>query len=343
VNHLDASTWHAVLQLAMRERVGPLLFEALPAPGAGHVPESVRAILDHAYRQAERDARGAYHELAGILAAVRARGLEAVVLKGAAMARDTYKDPARRPFTDLDLLVRIEDVDAVHEALSERGYAIAGGAPTAADRAWRHGRGYYDPRGQHLPVDVHWRYFGYPNLLRLDYAGVFSSACETAFDGVPGLIPSAGHLVVATSIYFLRELWYGKAKLRYLRDVAEVVHRHAVDWDQVLRATREEPLVRSPLYLALGAAARLLGARVPAEVEDALRPRRWPRAAESLRARVFRNLLTREHPFEALLQVALMRWLDGDSLAGHARWVKGLIIVPRPLAPSQRRWLRRLS
>jgi hypothetical protein len=222
------------------------------------------------------------------------------------------------------------------------GYVIVGDTPSIADRAWRHGRGYYDPNGVRLPIDVHWRYSGYPNLLRLDHSQVFARASEADMPGEAVLVPSPGDMVVASSVYFLRELWYGKAKLRYLRDAAEVVHQHPVDWQQVIRIAEEEPLIQSPLYLTLSAAAELFGADVPSAVLDRFRSRRWPAAARHLHARVRRNLLRRDHPAEALLQVALMRLVDGDSMLGYAGWVKRLILVPRPLAPSQRRWLRRL-
>ncbi|MDR7521686.1 MAG: nucleotidyltransferase family protein [Armatimonadota bacterium] len=331
--------WDGVVRLAVRERLAPLAFVGLDRARA---PDFVRSMLAQPYREAVASAADAYWQAVEALRVLRAEGITPIPLKGAAMAQFVYRDVGLRPFVDLDFLVRAEQIDAVHRALQAAGYAMVGERPTDADLTWRHGRAYFDPSGHRISVDVHWRYLGYPWLMPFDFEGVFARAAEASLGEEPVLLAAPCDMIVATSAYFLRELWYGKPKLRYLRDLAELSVRSAVDWDCVINVAAATPRIRPPLYLTLAAAAGLLGAAVPEEVLERLRPRRKPRVTSRLEAAVSRNILRIDSPIQAVGQVALMRWIDEPSLTVMLRWLLALLFVPRPLASSQRRWLQRI-
>lgn len=340
---MSYQAWETLLQLAERERVAPLVSSSLKALIGGRAPQTMRDAFARSYERASLTVSGAYATLGVLLRELRGVRVTPLLLKGAALARFTYADQALRPFGDLDLLIRVEDLESVHRVLLQMGYALVSGKPTtAADLAWRHARGYFDPGGALVSVDVHWRYSGYPYLLELDYGGLGGRAREAIVDEYPVLIPSAEDLVVASSIYLLREIWYAKPKFIYLRDLAEIVGRHRLDWDMVHRLASETPYVRTPLFLALAASKQLLGTPVPGAALEALRPLHSRRVARFLQARMCANVLRREPPLQAVLQVTLMRWLDDPSPLSAARWARTLLVVPRPLAGSQRRWLRRL-
>jgi hypothetical protein len=64
-------------------------------------------------------------QLGEILTAFARAGVAVIVLKGPALASEHYPDPALRPFTDLDLLVRRHDRDRAIDVLSAVGYVHA--------------------------------------------------------------------------------------------------------------------------------------------------------------------------------------------------------------------------
>lgn len=331
---------HATVRAAGARTPGP--DEPEPPPELAMVPWEVSAELAAAYAASAGAASALYDQLAAVIDGLRAAGISALVLKGAALARGVYQDPALRPFSDLDLLVHPGDIDRVHLMLTGLGYDIRQGAPSDADRTWRHGRGYFDPARRRVPVDVHWRYAGYPLMIPIDYEEVFTRALPFAVDGRAAAMPAGADMVVALSVHFLRDLWYGKTRVRYLRDIAEVSGREEVDWERLPRLVEASPLLRSPLFLALGAAAALLGAPVPVETLAVLRPGRWGVISRMLLARMSRRIMRADRPLAAVGQVAVMRGLDA-GIVNLARWLWTLLAVPRPLAPSQRRWLRYLT
>src|SRR5262249_35200575 len=62
--------------------------------------------------------------LRAVSAALSAEGLSALLVKGAALAIETYPDPAARPMGDVDLLVRRADRDRVVAALVRAGATV---------------------------------------------------------------------------------------------------------------------------------------------------------------------------------------------------------------------------
>jgi len=330
--------WDAVHRLARREQVVPLLWDGIRRAGVT-VPAPVARELASASERAAHQAVRVEMELAAVLSALNREGVRPLLLKGAALARATYPDPALRPMHDLDLLVAPETVDAAHRALCSLGYRIAGGAPSAADRTWRSARGYVPPPGLTLPVDLHWRYAGYPHLLPLDHDAVAGRARPVDVAGAQALLPAPADLIVGLAVFWMRELWYGRPRARYIRDIAEVAARGEVDWTVVGAVCVE---ARRTVQVAVALAAQLFGAPVPVEALAVLEAGRWPYLARRLTARLHAHLLRQEAPLSAIVQVGLLRWLGGEAPAGILRWVGRLVRIPAPLASGRRRWLRRL-
>ncbi len=65
-------------------------------------------------------------ELESAVAAMNARGIEPVLLKGAALIHQVYTHPGFRRLADIDLLVRKNEMTTAGDALSSIGYKFAG-------------------------------------------------------------------------------------------------------------------------------------------------------------------------------------------------------------------------
>jgi putative nucleotidyltransferase-like protein len=57
-----------------------------------------------------------------VVAALCARGIRSILLKGPSFAAWLYRDGGPRPYTDIDLLIAREDVPAAHGVLAELGF-----------------------------------------------------------------------------------------------------------------------------------------------------------------------------------------------------------------------------
>jgi hypothetical protein len=325
---LPPAVWDRVLDLAAREQMSPLVASVLDERCRAPVPDHVRASLHEAHARSAARAGAVYAQLAEVLADLGHAGIPAVLIKGVGLARFVYPDSALRPFTDIDLLVREDDRVGARQVLRRVGY-VEGGPTSGPGPSVQGQDSYYDPSWKRLPIDVHWRYGLRPINMGLDYRGVLARTTMAALGPAPALFLSPADMVVALSAHFLKHLWFGMMRLRYLRDVAEVVRRAPVDWTCVRHTVQEAPLVRGPLRLTLAAASSLIGAAVPAGIIEDLRSRRSAGLEQCVEDRIVGHILQREAPLYAVLQVAALRWLDGTSPIDAARLMRSLLGTQR--------------
>ena len=119
-----AVNWDRVIEYAFQQDVAPLIYNTLrrlnhSMPGWQSVLDSLRTAY---YANAARNAV-IFRELTEILQTLRQRRRSVIVLKGAALAETVYPNRALRPMSDLDLLVRKEELDEVEGLLAAVGYS----------------------------------------------------------------------------------------------------------------------------------------------------------------------------------------------------------------------------
>jgi hypothetical protein len=198
--------------------------------------------------------------------AFQAARIDAVVLKGPAIAHRAYPDPSWRPFGDLDLLVRTSDWHLAGEVLSRLGHLRQLPEPRPGFDE-RFGKAAVWTKGDRIEVDLHrtlvvgpfglWIEpedlvqrtetfaLGGRSLLRLDATAMFLHACMHA---VLGWTPPL--------------LWT-------LRDVAQMAWSTGVDWATAAELARRWRL-GSVVAHALRWTSDKLEVSLPQEASDVL-------------------------------------------------------------------------
>lgn len=130
--------WDKVSALAETHGLAPLLYVHLKAVGV-QPPPVVRRELQGLYLRHRRANQIRTHVLGDVLAATSAAGIQAVVLKGAALSHIVYPEPGLRPMSDLDILVSESDLWRARGLLTELGFS----APASPEST---------PLHRHLPA-----------------------------------------------------------------------------------------------------------------------------------------------------------------------------------------------
>jgi hypothetical protein len=95
-------------------------------------------------------------ELQRVVAAFRRRGLDALLMKGAAIAYDIYPDPAWRVRSDTDMFIRASDRAMVRACLDDLGYRCEAEVSGRFVTYQFHSERVDEHRIRHL-CDVHWK------------------------------------------------------------------------------------------------------------------------------------------------------------------------------------------
>lgn len=122
----------ALVRMARLQGVAPLVYWRLgyllkDRQLSSHVAGTIAGIhsqLAQDYYHCSAHNQMLYHELEGILSALRQAQIRVALLKGAALAGTLYEDISLRPMNDIDLLVPRHDLERAVEAVNRLGYHV---------------------------------------------------------------------------------------------------------------------------------------------------------------------------------------------------------------------------
>lgn len=335
---LTASQWDAVRMVARLEGVAPLLCCALERSGwPEQVPRSVRDRLTVArYATAARN-QLLYRELThAVRVFSEPPAIPAVLLKGAALALTLYPDPALRPMSDLDVLVRADRIDQAVARLEADGYREHRRA-MAPDLDQLVGHHVHLRSGRAFPIalEVHWTLASSEGAVHApemvwfwEQAEPFQRPGAPASASSSSPSPSAAALTLAPTAHLLYlaahlALYHGaaRAQLLWFYDIHLLVEREAerIDWEELIQRARQFRW-SAALGAALEGTRRRFGTGLPPGVAAELRGHGDGQIAWLVRRRAARLQTRATNLFS---RVASLGW------PGRLRLIRS-VVLPSP-------------
>ncbi len=301
----DETFWARVLDLAARHRLGEFLHVRRAATLRADWPAAARAKARRWYVENSLRNTRFHTELTRVAAALRGDGLAPVLLKGGALLLTVYNDPAERPFGDMDLLVRPEELEAAAAIMRRLDYRLDEAyQPESFYRAHHYHLIFRHAARPWLCFEIHWD-LSLPVMdVTFNADGLRRRAVLAGRDDLEILVPSPGDALLLLALHAGLN---GFARLGLIRDVATLA-----DTDPARLAAgdlwRAAQIGRLAVPLATSLnLARLFGGE-GADRLLAARPRPW-------HGKLLRRILqTRNRP--ATESGALLRrWECGDAAA----------------------------
>lgn len=286
--------------------------------------------------------------------ALAGRGIEVMLLKGAALASTAYPSFADRPMSDLDLLIRPPDQsEAAWTWLQTRGW-------TWPSERWERARyttlHHLPPliqrppaggAGEEFRLEVHSDLLPGGHPFRLSADEVWTQAQRVSRGDRVVLVPHALHRLWHVCVHFAWSHGMRWGAWRSLRDVGTILAGADVAWMPFVELARESR-AETCCYWTLRLARRLTEAPVPDDVLDALRPPRPEVILDRLERHYVLNFFSSEAGCPSVLLSNLL-WEAGilPRWSGHGaarpwqvdeRWAAGAAKPPAQLA--RPRWAR---
>ena len=230
--------WEKVLERAQEESVLPLLYQNLK-PYAGKVPEDIFRRLADVYIR--NSARNLYllNSLKPVLKAVDQSGIKAAVIKGARLAKTTYKDIGLRFFIDVDLFVFPSHRRQMMKVLEKQGFVQAESAYTRHELSEREKTYWtYRPvyRKGKLELELHYNFPGLhmPFSMSQD---LWRHVQTIDIEGAPAQILSPEYELC---LLCLHSQQHSYSRLDWFTDIAEMSAVSGLDWNKVLSICHKE-------------------------------------------------------------------------------------------------------
>lgn len=330
--------WTCVERTIAREKIAPLVFQCIR--GRSLFPPDLEARLHRA--TIEQATVNAYllHEMRKIAARLGRVGIDAILLKGAALALTTYDNAYPRLSGDLDLLVHWEDVDKALAAIGELDYtAEANRAVGAAEIVpFVHQWQLFKSADLDIELDLHWHLFGWPyyqHTTPIHWFWETSEAIAWQDVGIRVLSSEASLLHYCIHVHqHSGERW--ASSLRLLHDIAEIIFRKGeqIDWQLVVDRARDFQL-SVPLRQTLLHVSKCWQLALPEEAQVAIQ-RLQPSMAER---RVFAQLQTLDAASEARFALVNLALLPGWG--ARVQYLARNLFFPHPSYMRHRYKIRR--
>jgi hypothetical protein len=245
----------------------PLLYQNLERCCPEQVPPARLAELGRRFRANQGHNLFLTGELLRLLALFERHVFAAVAYKGPLLAAALYGDPALRQFSDLDLLVRKQDIPQIKRLLIPLGYRPQFQLNEVQERAWLERQYDYNFEHPQAPIllELHWQVVPYYFSNGFEAGQIWErlEAAELAGRRLPHLAPA--DLLLALCLHGTRHGWQ---RLGWICDVAELLAgRPELEWSRLLALSG--PAERA-LLLGLALAHTLLDAPLPAQVQARL-------------------------------------------------------------------------
>lgn len=262
-------TWSAEANLDRLDvgstRILPLLYRNLLALGVSHPAMSG---FGKFYRHTWATNQLTIRQMGEVIAEFEKRGVQTLVLKGAALMVRYYKDLGVRPMSDCDVLVPSEKTDEAMEILVELGWD--GSKPlhllSSDYRAPLHGLGFFHP-DKKLGFDLHWHVM-HLNLAAHYDAPMWDAAVPISFDNVPSRVLCAEHQLI--HLLFNGCVNEGSLNIRWLPDALVVLKNEPLlDWQRLVEHCQRLEFV-SPAAAMLRYLQESWGVAVPTSALAAL-------------------------------------------------------------------------
>ena len=237
-----------------------------------------------------------FEELGRALEAFKKSGLEVIALKGAALAEKAYGNIALRPMSDVDLLVKEEDVAHADEQLKNLGYRPSDVAVDEVDfsSTYLTTLDYRSPEEDSPSFHMHWHFVNstIPNesyIKNIEMEDIWRDSENTEIAGVETLVMAPHHLLIHLSEHALR-VTHSLSKFSLLCDINEAVnfYQDQLDWSRLSRESFKFNLNRM-VYLSLYFSSKLLGTQIPEDVLSELRPKHFSGGEKIFMIAIIRN------------------------------------------------------
>ena len=271
----DCLNWDYIMECSTRHKISPLLYWNLRKIDDGkNVPEEVMAKLRRLYYENAARNRLLYDELSKVFKVFKDVGVTVIVLKGAFLAETIYKNVGLRQMSDINLLIKKEDLYKVKKELDLLMYH-APVYPTKWHEQLQTEQAeeiHFTTQDKNIRIDVHWDIQPPSSPFRIDIDMFWENAQPIKIPGVETLVFAPEDLLQHLCLHLDKEINKGKLPLRWYCDIAEVIryYEEKINWKYLVQSTKNYG-IEKPIYQSLYLVNKYFGAFVPMDVLNDLK------------------------------------------------------------------------
>jgi len=268
-NYLD---WNYIVDRSTEQGILPLLYWNLSKICKGkNVPSEIMRSLENTYNSILAWNMLRYDELNRILTAFKKIGIDTIVLKGAFLAEEIYKNIGLRSMTDIDLLIKEEDLEKVKKEMIKLMYSVEKFAPTKLHERLEtvlYNELQFFHTNKKISIEIHWNISNPAESYNVDIDKFWENAKPIKIADAETLMFTSEDLLQHLCLHLENHLNSNNPRaakpFRCYCDIAAVTrhYKETINWKYLLQSTRSCG-IEKPVFQSLFIANKCFGALVP--------------------------------------------------------------------------------
>ncbi len=276
---VDNADWEKIITYSANNGLNNLVYNFLTKHKnlLDKVPGNNTEKLKHGYYGSLTKNARILKELGDILKVFALKGLDVILLKGAALIETVYKNPALRAMSDVDILIRVTDFKKIDECLSSCGYELLEKIDDIPVVVPYLNTYTYHKEGGSIIFHLHWHFINstiptHSYIFNVDMNKVWEEALSLEMAEAGCLVLAPHHLLMHLSEHGLR-VRHSFDRLILLVDIAKVIFEYdsEIDWEKIVRQSNSFNLNRM-VYYSLYLCREYFNIGPPEYVMENLRP-----------------------------------------------------------------------
>lgn len=249
------TNWDYFTNIVLLNSIGPLLYINLSSAKNKHlIPAKTLMMFKQTYMMLLSRNMILYDHFKNAVCAFSEKGISVIGLKGIFLAEKIYKDIGLRQLSDIDILVRKEDVMQCRDILTGLGYQTKTRIKSEFIKST------YDIK--HLPplvmkgvsIELHTKIHTDSFDFNISMDDFWSRASATTISETPCLQLNPVDLIIHQCIHLDVHIHSGKIRFYYICDIAAIIkhYQKEIDWQLLVTLTEKyncKKIVFSYLYL----------------------------------------------------------------------------------------------
>lgn len=316
--------WPTFFDCADKHGVTFLLHKVLSEVGE-QMPADELQQLDRRYHTNLHKTLFLARELIRIFNCLADLDIEVLPYKGIVIAETVYGDMALRQPGDIDLLIHVQDLPRIREALRGLGYTSHLPLSPREEAAYLHS-GYectFDSSAGRNLLEVQWALQPRFYAVGVDMNGLFRRSVPVTIAGREMKTLCPEDLLIVLSLHAAKHAW---GRLIWLCDIARLMSHPDLNWAWINQQVREMGIVRI-LNVTILLANRLLNAPIPAAIEAGLAVDPAARMrSDEIGSKIVAGAACEVETFSYFLMMLRLRERRADQM----RFISRLILTPGP-------------
>src|SRR3989338_3931771 len=264
-----------VLKIARDNNVSQMLYPVLKK--SENLPNRFIGELKKDYLSTAARNTLIYLEFKNIVGVFNKNGIDVIAMKGIALAELIYQNIGLRSMSDIDLLIRKEDIKRANDALEDMGYYAVDLSRFDGSDNYLTTCDYRSENPLHPSFHVHWHIVNSsvpaPYSSRISMDEFWRDAAHVEISDVSVLTMSPHHFLIHLCEHAMR-VTHSASKLIYLVDIKALAERYkdTLDWHKVIETSKDYGLDRF-VYNILSLTRLNMGLDVPEWVLERLKPK----------------------------------------------------------------------